>query len=139
MGDLFGDWVPKEWIRQTLLTCWKSKETGFLLLTKNPKRMQGFKIPENCIVGCTAESNRDYGVSKADNPLSRLEALAKVDCKRKMVSVEPILDFDLDIFVKAMLAVKPEFVYVGYGNYYDFGLLEEPSLAKTKLLGSSWV
>jgi DNA repair photolyase len=135
MGDLFGEWVPTEWIRQVLLCCAVAEDTEFLLVTKNPKRMLEFKIPGNCVVGCTVESDRDYGVSKADAPLKRLAALQKVQAKRKMVSVEPILDFDLEIFANAILTVNPEFVYVGYGNYYDFGKLQEPTLAKTRQLG----
>lgn len=135
MGDLFGEWVPAEWIKQVLLCCAVAENTEFLLVTKNPKRMLEFKIPNNCVVGCTVESNRDYGVSDADAPMQRLAALKAVDAKRKMVSVEPILDFDMTVFANAIKAVDPEFVYVGYGNYYDFGKLEEPSLAKTKQLG----
>ena len=51
-----------------------------------------------------------------------------------MVSVEPVMDFDLDVFASAIKAVNPTFVYVGYDNYYH--KLPEPELAKTKQLGT---
>jgi hypothetical protein len=49
-----------------------------------------------------------------------------------MVSIEPIIYFDLGIMVAWMKNIKPEFVYVGYDNYNH--RLPEPSLAQTEEL-----
>jgi len=49
-----------------------------------------------------------------------------------MVSIEPIMDFDLDDLVKEIESTRPIFVYVGYDNY-NYGL-PEPLLPKTKAL-----
>ena len=38
MADLFGDWVPAEWIQEVFATCKKAPQHRYLFLTKNPKR-----------------------------------------------------------------------------------------------------
>lgn len=38
MGDLFGDWVPTEWIKEVFAACEKAPQHRYLFLTKNPKR-----------------------------------------------------------------------------------------------------
>ena len=38
MGDLFGRWVPTEWIVQVLDACQRAPQHRFLFLTKNPAR-----------------------------------------------------------------------------------------------------
>lgn len=38
MCDLFGDWVPDEWIEQVLKSCDSAAQHRFLFLTKNPSR-----------------------------------------------------------------------------------------------------
>jgi hypothetical protein len=49
-----------------------------------------------------------------------------------MVSVEPIMDFDLEILVQWISDIKPILVHVGYDNYNNN--LPEPSLSKTMQL-----
>lgn len=38
MGDLFGDWVPDQWILQVFEACTKSPQHKYMFLTKNPAR-----------------------------------------------------------------------------------------------------
>ena len=38
MADLFGDWIPDEWIKQVFESCEKAPQHRYLFLTKNPKR-----------------------------------------------------------------------------------------------------
>jgi len=38
MADLFGEWVPDEWIQKVFKTCEKAPQHRYLFLTKNPKR-----------------------------------------------------------------------------------------------------
>ena len=38
MADLFGDWVPDEWVQQVFEACEKAPWHRYLFLTKNPKR-----------------------------------------------------------------------------------------------------
>jgi len=53
MGDLFGDWVPDNWILKVFEAIEYNAKSQFLLLTKNPKRYLEFEqdIPFNCILG----------------------------------------------------------------------------------------
>jgi len=138
MSDLFAEIVPKKYVERILEHTKKFPKTAFLLLTKNPERYLEFedRIPSNCICGATVETNRDKGyrkISRAPLPTDRLAAmhLLKGDVK-KMISIEPIMDFDLDDFVNEIETIRPGFVYVGYDNY-NYGL-PEPLLPKTKEL-----
>lgn len=38
MADLFGDWIPDEWIEAVFEACRKAPQHRYLFLTKNPKR-----------------------------------------------------------------------------------------------------
>lgn len=38
MADLFGDWVPDEWIKEVFAACKKAPQHRYLFLTKNPAR-----------------------------------------------------------------------------------------------------
>ena len=38
MADLFGEWVPDEWIEEVFTACEKAPQHTYLFLTKNPKR-----------------------------------------------------------------------------------------------------
>lgn len=38
MADLFGDWVPDEWIAEVFAACEKAPQHRYLFLTKNPAR-----------------------------------------------------------------------------------------------------
>lgn len=42
MGDLFGDWVPEDWIREVFAACDRAPQHRYLFLTKNPARYQNF-------------------------------------------------------------------------------------------------
>lgn len=39
MADLFGDWVPDEWVEEVFKACEKAPQHRYLFLTKNPKRL----------------------------------------------------------------------------------------------------
>ena len=138
MSDLLAETVPKECIERILEHAKKFPKTTFLLLTKNPERYWEFKdrIPSNCICGATVETNRDKEyrkISRAPLPTERLVAMRLLrNDVRKMISIEPIMDFDLDDFVNEIEAIRPSFVYIGYDNY-NYGL-SEPLLPKTKEL-----
>jgi len=129
MGDLFGDWVPREWILRVLETVSRNRSTYFLFLTKNPRRYMEFEFGGNVVLAATVETNRYYrGISRAPKPAERLEAMAELGHEYKALVIEPILDFDLDDFLQAITRIKPVFAYVGYDNYGN--KLPEPPLEK---------
>ena len=141
MSDLFGDFIPSEWIFRVLRYVEKFPKTHFLFLTKNPARYSEFidYFSENCYLGATIETNRDdlyveHRISRAPPPSSRYRAMVELDWDKKFISIEPILDFDLDVFVNWIREIDPLIIYVGYDNYDN--RLPEPELAKTlKLIG----
>lgn len=51
MGDLFGEWVPDDWIVQVLDVVKQCKHHTFQFLTKNPSRYSDFEFPKNAWIG----------------------------------------------------------------------------------------
>ena len=131
MGDLFGEWVPAGWIIEVINAIKKSPTSNFLFLTKNPKRYYEFLdlYPENVFLGVTIETNRDYSFSKCPTTYERCKYMRDLPFKNKVVSIEPIMDFDTEIFVQWLRDIGPFLVHVGYDNYNNN--LPEPSLSKT--------
>jgi len=136
MGDLFCGGVPDKWIIRVLEHVAKFPDTHFLFLTKNPERYRDFldRFPPNSILGATLETNRDdlyveRAVSYAPLPSLRYEAMRSLNWDKKFVSIEPILDFDLDEFAEWIFDIFPFMVYLGYDNYNN--KLPEPPLKKT--------
>ena len=138
MGDLFCSAVPTEWIANVCDAIRESPEAEFLFMTKNPQRYVGVAstIPSNVVLGATIESDRNYiALSKAPNQSDRLTAMMQlIDTlpNRRFVSIEPILDFNLDTFVEQLKNVRPWAVAVGYDNYG--WKLPEPSRERTDAL-----
>lgn len=138
MGDLFGEWVPDEWILKVIDAMKKSDpEVTFFFETKNPARYAYFLrlLPPNTILSTTIETNRNYWVSAAPPPNKRYEAMKNLNWFQKHVSIEPIMQFDFGILVAWIQAIKPMLVSVGYDNY-NCGL-PEPSLLDIQLLVKS--
>ena len=83
MGDMWGDFIPAEWIEQTLDMCKQAHWHRFLLLTKNPKRFGEFEIPQNCWCGTSID-----GYDKANNDRS-FDLWHSSMISRKFISLEP--------------------------------------------------
>jgi DNA repair photolyase len=131
MGEMWGEWVPREWILKVLNVLTVKPKTRFLFLTKNPRRYHEFLdiFTDNMLLGATIETNRSCKISRAPPQKERFEAMKKLDWKHKAVVIEPILDFDPE-FIDWIKEIKPEMVYVGYDNYNN--RLSEPQLSKTQ-------
>jgi protein gp37 len=84
MCDLFGDWVPNDWIHPVIRQAEKHPEWTFLFLTKNPKRYPDFNFPSNCWLGATAD--RQERVADIE------ESFARVRAGGTFVSCEPLLE-----------------------------------------------
>lgn len=119
-ADLFGSWYSDDGIID-ILKAIRETEQGitFLLLTKNPMRFHNYlnMFSENCLLGSTIETNRDKDYEKyssAPKPSERYNAMKSLNFPRKFISIEPIMDFDNDIFSRWMLDIAPEHVDVGY-------------------------
>lgn len=137
MGDLFSDAMPSEWIARVLRKAREFPSTRFMFLTKNPARYGEFLdlFPRNSVLGATIETNRDdlaRSVSRAPPPSARHEAMAELRWPYKYVSIEPIMDFDLDVMVSWVADIRPVSVHVGYDNWNS--RLPEPPLWKAREL-----
>lgn len=84
MADLFGRWVPREWIDAVLSACCAAPQWNFLFLTKFPVRMAEFDFPDNAWVGTTVDCQ--VRVKNAE------QAFRKVKAKVKWLSLEPIIE-----------------------------------------------
>lgn len=122
MCDLFGHWVPNEFIQKVLDYIAKSP-AKFLLLTKNPERYLEFKLPLNAVAGATIESDIDYELT-GPPVRERIRAMQQLQ-HPSMVSIEPVMEFTPD-FQSMIFLSYPSFVAVGYDNYGNG--LEEPEL-----------
>ncbi len=92
-------------------------DTTFLLCTKSP-HIFSHSVPwGNLLFGCTIETNRHYPkISKAPPVHERYKQMALI-YGRKFLSIEPVMDFDLNNFVQWVINIKPEIVEIGADNY----------------------
>lgn len=89
MSDLFGKWVPEEWILQVFESVKNSPEWNFLFLTKFPQRLQEINdklggFPENVWVGTTVDTQVRVALAE--------KAFKNIDAKVKWLSIEPMLE-----------------------------------------------
>ena len=103
--------------------------------SKNPSCFMQYlrDFPENTVLLTTLETNRDEGyqkVSKAPPPSERYLMFRDLPYPRKVVTIEPIMEFDFDCFLDWMLNIKPEAVYVGYESSRYEMPFKEPHMEK---------
>lgn len=124
--DMFAKDVDDEDILQVLDHC-KKFDNKYLFQSKNPRRMLMFEnnIPENSILATTIETNKEGFNYNAPTILERIDAIKKSHLKT-MITIEPIIDFDLNEFIELIRSVKPFMVSVGANTSSDIKL-KEPS------------
>ena len=108
MADLFGDWVPDEWIQQVLDACKAAPQHRYLFLTKNPKRYNYINCDGQTLEGCKKcnECEGEHRVltiyHEDDEPFPELFLGASVtdsdsqfkayDTSAEWLSIEPLLN-----------------------------------------------
>lgn len=111
MGDLFGDWVPDEWIMQVIEACRKAPQHTYVFLTKNPKRYRQVDIYRGLsgiksFIGTTITSAKDvdnyialpwgtdfYG-NMPRNFISIEPLLGEIDLSRRLMTLGWMPTFD---------------------------------------------
>lgn len=85
MADIFGRWVPDEWIRRVIGVAVDCPQWNFLFLTKFPQRVHEFEIdlPKNAWMGTTVDCQ--------DRVANAEKAFAKMSGGTRWLSVEPML------------------------------------------------
>ena len=140
MTDLFADNVPFQYIKDIIDKCKSKPCNRYLLQTKNTKRMFDLKFLFADIhlpifsICTTFESNRHYPqiMNNSPKPIDRITwfhrlGFANLD---KFITVEPVLDFDLDEMVKSLSGANPTQINLGA----DSGNNNLPEPPKEKIL-----
>lgn len=115
MNDLFAVGVSSELIMKVLDHCSQWPDNTYVFQTKNPARF----FPRNCfpeksIFGTTIETNRDISaeISKAPQPSERVAAMILLPYD-KFITIEPVMDFDVDILAGWIAKIHPKFLNLG--------------------------
>ena len=126
--DIWADSIPEEWILKTLEHCEKFDNT-YLFQTKNPKNIRRI-LPAKSRVCVTLETNRWYPDIMKDSPQpeARVEQV-KLIRHPVYITIEPIMDFDLDEMLRMMYYCSPQQINIGA----DSGNNNLPEPSKDKL------
>lgn len=136
MGDIA--FATREELLRILERVRAFPSTYFLMQSKNPQQFYdlvvdwGITFPPNIYLGTTIETNRDYGLTKAPPPVERFRYLTGTPHNFKFVSIEPIMDFDLEELVHWVRLMQMNIVEVGADNYHNN--LPEPEWCKVERL-----
>lgn len=85
MADLYGRWVPDEWINSVHESMLASPQWEYLLLTKFPARYTSVELPPNAWVGTSVDEQKRVRLAE--------DAFRKIDnVKVKWLSLEPLLE-----------------------------------------------
>jgi len=84
MADLFGSWVPNDWIWPIMKKVEQNPQWTFLFLTKNPARYKSIQFPDNAWAGATVDTQARVKPTQ--------EALAATDARVRFVSCEPLVE-----------------------------------------------
>jgi len=87
MADLFGKWVPEEWIRKVFESCSQSPEWEYLFLTKWPKRYAMLASLPKAWFGASIIKQSD--VERVTRDMTSFEAHSGIV---RWVSLEPMLE-----------------------------------------------
>jgi protein gp37/ParB-like chromosome segregation protein Spo0J len=105
MADLYGEWVPIEWIEQVHAACIASPQWQFILLTKFPSRYLRVELPPSAWVGTSVDEQKRVRI--AEDAFREIEGVAV-----KWLSLEPLLaplEFsDLSMFDWVVIGAQTE-------------------------------
>ena len=134
--DMFAENIPDEWIKKTLKHMEKF-DSKYLLQTKNPQRVLDFidacVITDKCIVCTTIESDSFYPEIMKNSPQPMQRSIAMQELSEIIdtyVTIEPILEFNLEHMVTMIKRCSPKQVNIGFNTSFKIKL-PEPSEIKT--------
>lgn len=136
MNDLFAVGVSDEIIVKIIAHCHQWPENTYVFQTKNPARYFARNcFPIKSIFGTTIETNRNLpkSISIAPQPRERASAMASLSAD-KFVTIEPVMDFDVDILAGWIDKIRPKFLNLGADSKNHN--LPEPTVEKIMALVS---
>jgi site-specific recombinase XerC/protein gp37 len=84
MADLYGKWVPDEWIEKVHASCIAHPQWEYLMLTKFPRRYVGLELPPTAWLGTSVDEQKRVRLAE--------EAFREIKGVRvKWLSLEPLL------------------------------------------------
>ncbi|MEU8275710.1 DUF5131 family protein [Microbispora bryophytorum] len=105
MADLYGRWVPDEWIQQVHASMCANPRWQYITLTKFPSRYVGLDMPPGAWVGTSVDEQRRVRI--AENAFRQID-----NVKVKWLSLEPLrepLEFtDLSMFDWVVIGAQTE-------------------------------
>lgn len=132
--DIGANAVKPEWVLAILEHCCGTPYNTYVFQTRNPLAFEfyyGNSLPDACMIGTTIETNR-LTPGWAPQPLYRAKGLSNfklVDAvKTTFLTIEPVLDFDVDGMLELIGIARPGFINIG-ADSKRCGL-EEPSADK---------
>ena len=129
-NDLFAEGVPDSYIIEILEWCGKY-DNNYLFQSKNPRRFIDYinLFPPKVSLCTTIETNRRYKqMGNTPDPIERSSAMAFITKFHKQITIEPIMNFDLDEMVRMIRCAKPDTVNIGADSKRNH--LSEPSKEK---------
>ena len=135
-NDMFAENIDPYWIEKTLIHC-NNYDNKYLFQSKNPKRFyecaKALILPENSIFCVTIESCIYYTGIMGNAPMiqDRLKYTQLITENIPVhITIEPILDFDIEGFVKIIRLINPTQINIGADSGHH--KLPEPRPEKIK-------
>ncbi|HHU55757.1 MAG TPA: DUF5131 family protein [Acholeplasmataceae bacterium] len=85
MADLFGEWVPDEWIQEVFKACEAAPQHKYLFLTKNFKNASNFRYHDNWWIGKTITNDENARLCEGD-PWN----IDEIHRANQFLSIEPL-------------------------------------------------
>jgi protein gp37 len=84
MADLFGEWVPQEWIDKVFDACLAAPEWEYLFLTKFPQRYLRINPPPKAWLGASVDMQKRVKITE--------KVMPQLNCAVRWLSIEPLLE-----------------------------------------------
>jgi hypothetical protein len=131
--DMFAKDIDERWIKRVLHYCCVYPHNTYLLQTKNPSNFLhdifDFMPYDNFIYCTTIETNRENNLYNAPERKYREIAIMGINRNRRvMITIEPIMDFDLIEFRDMLYRMNPIQINIGADSGHNN--LPEPSKEK---------
>lgn len=105
MADLYGRWVPDEWIQQVHASMCANPQWQYITLTKFPARYVGLDMPPGAWIGTSVDEQKRVRI--AEDAFRKIDGVAV-----KWLSLEPLrepLEFtDLSVFDWVVIGAQTE-------------------------------
>jgi len=138
-ADLFAHGVRSDIIKPILEKCKEHPDNHYLFQSKNPQRIftmaNTYGLPSNSLIATTIETNRENSLANAPSRISRRGSISTINERtrfRTMISIEPVMDFDVTEFTAWLWISKPQVISIGADSKQCD--LPEPSADKLKTL-----